>query len=130
MGIIYWRGRSTDGIWKSKTEAASFLELFKELDLEKEIINSYEYSVYDHAVLEKYGKTEDDVEFQNEDGDLDYDKLQAFIEQQPDLTDKELWELIMSRTGQAYYQTFERDSNGEKIEIDDADFDSNGKYMY
>lgn len=86
--------------------------------------------MYDHAVLEKYGKTEDDVEFQNEDGDLDYDKLQAFIEQQPDLTDKELWELIMSRTGQAYYQTFERDSNGEKIEIDDADFDSNGKYMY
>ena len=100
------------------------------MDLEKEIINSYEYSVYDHAVLEKYGKTEDDVEFQNKDGDLDYDKLQAFIEQQPDLTDKELWELIMSRTGQAYYQTFERDSNGEKIEIDDADFDSNGKYMY
>lgn len=114
MGTIYWRGRSTDGIWKSKTEAASFLELFKEPDLEKEIINSYEYSVYDHAVLEKYGKIEDDVEFQNEDGDLDYDKLQAFIEQQPDLTDKELWELIMSRTGQAYYQTFERDSNGEK----------------
>lgn len=52
MGTIYWRGRSTDGIWKSKTEAASFLELLKELDLEKEIINSYEYSVYDHAVLE------------------------------------------------------------------------------
>ena len=56
MGTIYWRGRSTDGIWKSKTEAASFLELFKEPDLEKEIINSYEYSVYDHAVLESMEK--------------------------------------------------------------------------
>lgn len=56
MGTIYWRGRSTDGIWKSKTEAASFLELLKELDLEKEIINSYEYSVYDHAVFDSNGK--------------------------------------------------------------------------
>lgn len=129
MGTIYWRGKSTDGIWKSKTEAACFIDLFRKLE-DKEIIDSSEYFVYEHAVLEKCGKTEDDADFQDEDGYQDCDKIRAFIEQQPDLTDKELWRLIMSRNGQAYYQTFERESNGEKIEIDDADFDSNGKYMY
>ena len=126
---IYWSGKSTNGLWKRKYQANSFLELFNLL-MDKEVIDSYDYDVYDHAILEKYDKTEDDPEFQDENGDLDYDKVQKFIESKPDLTDEELWEVIFRQNGNAYYQTFERDNGEEREEIGMEDFDENGKYKY
>ena len=87
--MIYWSGKSTDGIWKRSFEADTFLELFNLL-MNKEIINDYDYDVYDHAVLNKYDKTEDDKEFKDADGELDYNKVQAFVDQHH-LTDEELW---------------------------------------
>ena len=129
MSRIYWSGKSTDGIWKAKYEADSFLELFNLL-MEKEVINSYDFDVYDKAILEKYNKTEDDPEFLDEDGDLDYSKVQNFVESKPSLTDEDLWVLIFSQNGKAYYQTFERDNGEDREEIGREHFDENGKYKY
>ena len=129
MGTIYWSGKSTNGIWKRKYEADSFMELFNLL-MDKEIINSCDYDVYDHAVLEKYNKSEDDAEFQDEDGFEDYEKIQKFVESKPALTDEELYLLIAGQNGNAYYQTFERDNEDERVEIDRTDFDENEKYKY
>lgn len=92
MSTIYWSGKSTNGVLKWKYEADSFKELF-DLLMEKEIINDPDYDVYDRAVLNKYRKTEDDPEFEDEDGYLDYDKISDFVEGNP-LTDQELWLLI------------------------------------
>ena len=125
--MIYWRGKSTDGIMKWNFEASSFADLFNLL-MSKEIINDYDYDVYDHAVLEKYDKTEDDGEFKDDDGELDYNKVQAFVNQHP-LTDEELWLLIASRNGNAYYQTFERDTEEGRVEIGQNDFED-GHYKY
>lgn len=125
--MIYWSGKSTDGIWKRSFEADTFLELFNLL-ISKEIINDYDYDVYDRAVLEKYGKTEDEEEFKDEDGELDYDKVQAFVDQYH-LTDEELWLLIASRDGKAYYQTFQRDTEDGRVEIGQNDFED-GHYKY
>ena len=125
--MIYWRGKSTDGIMKWNFEASSFADLFNLL-MSKEIINDYDYDVYDRAVLEKYDKTEDDEEFKDADGELDYDKVQAFVDQHH-LTDEELWLLIASRDGKAYYQTFERDTEEGRVEIGQNDFE-NGRYKY
>lgn len=129
MSTIYWSGKSTNGIWKRKYEANSFIELFNSL-MDEEIINSCDYDVYEHAILDKYDKTEDDVEFQDEDGDMDYEKIQEFVDSKPDLTDEELWLLIAEQKGNAYYQTFERDNEDERIEINRNDFDDDGKYKY
>lgn len=126
--MIYWSGKSTDGIWKRSFEADTFLELFNLL-ISKEIINDYDYDVYDRAVLEKYGKTEDEEEFKDEDGELDYDNVQAFVDQHH-LTDEELWLLIASRDGKAYYQTFERNTKNGQIGIGENDFDEDGHYKY
>ncbi len=125
--MIYWSGKSTDGIWKRSFEADTFLELFNLL-MNKEIINDYDYDVYDHAVLNKYDKTEDDKEFKDADGELDYNKVQAFVDQHH-LTDEELWLLIASRDGKAYYQTFERDTEDGRVEIGQNDFED-GYYKY
>ena len=125
--MIYWSGKSTDGIWKRSFEADTFLELFNLL-MNKEIINDYDYDVYDHAVLNKYDKTEDDKEFKDADGKLDYNKVQAFVDQHH-LTDEELWLLIASRDGKAYYQTFERDTEDGRVEIGQNDFED-GYYKY
>ncbi len=125
--MIYWSGKSTDGIWKRSFEADTFLELFNLL-MSKEIINDYDYDVYDRAVLEKYGKTEDDEEFKDDDGELDYSQVQAFVDKRQ-LTDEELWLLIASRNGKAYYQTFERDTEDGRVEIGQNDFE-NGHYKY
>lgn len=125
--MIYWSGKSTDGIWKRSFEASSFADLFNLL-MSKEIINDYDYDVYDRAVLEKYDKTEDDEEFKDADGELDYDKVQAFVAQHH-LTDEELWLLIASRDGKAYYQTFERDTEDGRVEIGQNDFED-GHYKY
>lgn len=124
---MIWSGRSTDGIWKRSFEADTFLELFNLL-MSKEIINDYDYDVYDRAVLEKYGKTEDDEEFKDDDGELDYSKVQAFVDKRQ-LTDEELWLLIANRDGKAYYQTFERDTEDGRVEIGQNDFE-NGHYKY
>ena len=126
--MIYWSGKSTDGILKRSFEASSFADLFKLL-MSKEIINDYDYDVYDRAVLEKYDKTEDDEEFKDTDGELDYDKVQAFVDQHH-LTDEELWLLIANRDGKAYYQTFERNTKNGRIEIGENDFDEDGHYKY
>ena len=125
--MIYWTGKSTDGIWKRSFEADTFAELFNLL-MDKEIINDYDYNVYDQAVLDKYDKTDDDEEFKGTDGELDYNKVQAFVAQHP-LTDEELWLLIASRNGQAYYQTFWRDAEGGRVEIEQNDFE-NEHYKY
>lgn len=125
--MIYWSGKSTDGIWKRSFEASSFADLFNLL-MSKEIINDYDYDVYDRAVLEKYDKTEDDEEFKDADGELDYNKVQAFVDQHH-LTDEELWLLIASRDGKAYYQTFERDTEEGRAEIGQNDFED-GSYKY
>lgn len=125
--MIYWSGKSTDGICKWSFEADTFSELFNLL-MDKEIINDYDYNVYDQAVLDKYDKTEDDDEFQDDDGELDYNKVQAFVAQHP-LTDEELWLLISTRDGNAYYQTFERDTEDGRVEIGQNDFeDEHFKY--
>ena len=125
--MIYWSGKSTDGIWKRSFEASNFADLFNLL-MSKEIINDYDYDVYDRAVLEKYDKTEDDEEFKDADGELDYNKVQAFVDQHR-LTDEELWLLIASRDGNAYYQTFERDTEEGRVEIGQNDFED-GHYKY
>lgn len=125
--MIYWSGKSTDGIWKRSFEADIFLELFNLL-MNKEIINDYDYDVYDHAVLNKYDKTEDDKEFKDADGELDYNKVQAFVDHHY-LTDEELWLLIASRDGKAYYQTFMRDTEDGRVEIGQNDFED-GHYKY
>lgn len=125
--MIYWSGKSTDGIWKRSFEADTFLELFNLL-MNKEIINDYDYDVYDHAVLNKYDKTEDDKEFKDADGELDYNKVQAFVDHHY-LTDEELWLLIASRDGKAYYQTFMRDTEDGRVEIGQNDFED-GHYKY
>lgn len=128
---IKWSGKDGRGIWKRNFEEETFLSLYNLL-IEEDVINSDEYDVYDHAVLEKYGKTEDDPEFQDEDDYLDYDKVQKFIESKPDLTDEELWSLISSQNGNAYYQSFKRwDEDAEHyVEISENDFDAYGKYKY
>lgn len=127
--MIYWKGRSTNGICRYKAIAGSFIELFGDL-MNREIINNTDYDVYDNAVLEKYNKSFDDKEFQDEDDELDYEKVREFVENH-NLTDKELWLLIAHQNGNAYYQTFEReDENGEKVEISKEDFDEKGNYRY
>ena len=128
MSTIYWSGKSTNGVLKWKYEADSFKELF-DLLMEKEIINDPDYDVYDRAVLNKYRKTEDAPEFEDEDGYLDYDKISDFVEGNP-LTDQELWLLISEQNGNAYYQTFERGCDGQYVSIDPKDFDENGKFKY
>ena len=76
--------------------------------------------------------TEDDPEFQDEDDYLDYSKVHKFIESKPDLTDEELWSLISSQNGNAYYQSFKRwdEDAGHYVEISENDFDAYGKYKY
>lgn len=129
--MIYWKGRSTNGVCRYKATAGSFIELFNKL-MNREIINNTYYDVYDNAVLEKYNKSFSDKEFQDEDDELDYEKVREFVESH-NLTDEELWLLIAHQNGNAYYQTFERADENEKmklVEIDKSDFDENGKYLY
>lgn len=131
MSGIYWSGRSTNGVFKRKFEADNFKDLFDIL-MEEEIINSPDYNVYDHAVLEKYDKTEDDQEFLDSDGDFDYEKVEEFVKRKPPLTDEELWLLISEQDGNAYYQNFKRwnEDTKEFVEISEKDFDKLCKYRY
>lgn len=129
--MIYWKGRSTNGICRYKATAGTFINLFNDL-IDRNIIKDPDTDIYDDAVLEKYNKTFDDKEFQDEDGELDYEKVREFVKNH-NLTDEEIWLLISQQNGNAYYQTFEREDENEKmklVEIDKSDFDESGKYLY
>lgn len=114
---------------EKKCEAESFTELFDTL-AEEDVTTNPDYNVYDHAILEKYDKTEDDPEFLDSDGDFDYEKVEEFVKSKPPLTDEELWILISEQDGNAYYQTFERYCQDQMVEIGPKDFDDSGKYKY
>lgn len=129
--MIYWKGRSTNGACRYKAVAGTFINLFNDL-INREIIIDHDTDIYDDAVLEKYNKSYKDKEFRNKDDELDYEKVREFVESH-NLTDEELWLLIAHQNGNAYYQTFEREDENEKmklVEIDKSDFDESGKYLY
>lgn len=126
---IQWNGRSTDGIWKGKAEAKSFLDLYQQC-LSNGAISERDYDPYARAVLEKACKSEDD--FLDEDGYFDAELYYQWYQEGPyDLTDQEIWSLIRTEDGMAYYQTFKRwDMDAEEWrEIETKDFDENGNYI-
>lgn len=126
--MIYWSGRSTSGAshWKATTD--NFIHLYEELE-HQGVISTEDGDPYDLALLKKYNKSFEDAEFLNEDEEIDYNKVQFFLNSHS-LTDKEIWQLIDSENGNAYYQTFERKTDEDIFEICDKDFDEGGKYLY
>ena len=46
------------------------------------------------------------------------------------MSDKELYELILSKNGEAYYQKFMRETENGIVEIEESDFDETGKYKF
>ncbi len=126
--MIYWIGRSTSGAshWKATTD--NFIHLYEELE-HQGVISTEDGDPYDLAILKKYNKSFEDAEFLNEDDEIDYNKVQSFLNSHS-LTDKEIWQLIESENGNAYYQTFERKTDENIFEICDKDFDDDGEYLY
>lgn len=126
--MIYWSGRSTSGAshWKATTD--NFIHLYEELE-HQGVISTEDGDPYDLAILKKYNKSFEDAEFLNEDDEIDYNKVQSFLSSHS-LTDKEIWQLIESENGNAYYQTFERKTDENIFEICDKDFDDDGEYLY
>ncbi len=126
--MIYWSGRSTSGAshWKATTD--NFIHLYEELE-HQGVISTEDGDPYDLALLKKYNKSFEDAEFLNEDDEIDYNKVQSFLNSHS-LTDKEIWQLIDSENGNAYYQTFERKTDENIFEICDKDFDDDGEYLY
>ena len=124
--MIRWKATSVNGLVEYEQEAESFKELFDALD-GRGIISDPDFPLYDTAILEKYGKSFSDNDFKDETGELDYGKVDNFLDGKK-LSDKELYELILSRNGEAYYQKFMRE-NGI-VEIEESDFDKGGKYKY
>ena len=126
--MIYWSGRSTSGAshWKATTD--NFIHLYEELE-HQGVISTEDGDPYDLALLKKYNKSFEDAEFLNEDEEIDYNKVQSFLTSHS-LTDKEIWQLIDSENGNAYYQTFERKTDENIFEICDKDFDDDGEYLY
>ena len=126
--MIYWSGRSTSGAshWKATTD--NFIHLYEELE-HQGVISTEDGDPYDLAILKKYNKSFEDAEFLNEDDEIDYNKVQSFLNSHS-LTDKEIWQLIDSENGNAYYQTFERKTDENIFEICDKDFDDDGEYLY
>lgn len=125
---IYWSGKSTNGRCKWNAMADTMHELYREL-VDKDVISVCDNDPYESFVLDKYDKTLDDAEFVDADGETDYDKVQDFVEKHC-LSDEELWNLISTCNGNAYYQTFERDNGDDRKEIGEDDFDENGNYKY
>ncbi len=125
---IQWNGRSTNGRWKRKTEAESFIELYHQCLLNG-AISEENYDPYVNAVIEKAGKSEDD--FLDEYGYFDPELYNQWNNGNYDLTDMEIWLLISHDDGMAYYQTFQRwDEDAEEWrEIEKKDFDKNGVYI-
>ena len=126
--MIYWSGRSTSGAshWKATTD--NFIHLYEELE-HQGVISTEDGDPYDLAILKKYNKSFEDAEFLNEDDEIDYNKVQSFLNSHS-LTDKEIWQLIESENVNAYYQTFERKTDENIFEICDKDFDDDGEYLY
>lgn len=126
--MIKWKATSVNGLVEYEQEAESFKELFDELD-ERGIISDPDFPLYDTAILEKYGKSFSDNDFKDETGELDYEKVDNFLDGKK-LSDKELYELILSKNGEAYYQKFMRETENGIVEIEESDFDKAGKYKY
>lgn len=126
--MIYWSGRSTSGAshWKATTD--NFIHLYEELE-HQGVISTEDGDPYDLALLKIYNKSFEDAEFLNEDDEIDYNKVQSFLNSHS-LTDKEIWQLIDSENGNAYYQTFERKTDEDIVEICDEDFNDDGQYLY
>ena len=106
--MIRWKATSVNGLVEYEQEAESFKELFDALD-GRGIIS--------------------DPDFKDESGELDYEKVDNFLDGK-ELSDKELYELICSRNGEAYYQKFMRETENGIVEIGESDFDKTGKYKY
>lgn len=126
--MIKWKATSVNGLVEYEQEAESFKELFDELD-ERGIISDPDFPLYDTAILEKYGKSFSDNDFKDETGELDYEKVDNFLDGKK-LSDMELYDLILSRNGEAYYQKFMRETENGIVEIGESDFDKTGKYKY
>lgn len=126
--MIKWKATSVNGLVEYEQEAENFKELFDELD-ERGIISDPDFPLYDTALLEKYGKSFSDNDFKGESGELDYEKVDNFLDGKK-LSDKELYELILSRNGEAYYQKFMRENENDIVEIGESDFDETGKYKF
>lgn len=126
--MIRWKATSVNGLVKFVQESENFKELFDELD-ERGIISDPDFPLYDTALLEKYGKLFSDNDFKDESGELDYEKVDNFLDGKK-LSDMELYELILSRNGEAYYQKFMRETENGIVEIGESDFDKTGKYKY
>lgn len=126
--MIKWKATSVNGLVEYEQEAESFKELFDKLD-ERGIISDPDFPLYDTALLEKYEKSFSDNEFKDEDGELDYEKVENFLDGKK-LSDRELYELILSRNGEAYYQKFMRETENQILEIEESDFDETGKYKF
>lgn len=126
--MIRWKATSVNGLVEYEQESESFKELFDELD-ERGIISDPDFPLYDTAILEKYGKSFSDNDFKDETGELDYEKVDNFLEGKK-LSDVELYDLILSRNGEAYYQKFMRETENDIVEIEESDFDETGKYKF
>lgn len=126
--MIIWKATSVNGLVEYEQESESFKELFDELD-ERGIISDPDFPLYDTALLEKYGKSFSDNDFKDETGELDYEKVENFLDGKK-LYDRELYELILSRNGEAYYQKFMRETENQIVEIEESDFDETGKYKF
>ena len=128
QNMIKWKATSVNGLVKYEQESKSFKELFDELE-EMGIISDADFGLYDTALLEKYGKSFRDNDFKDETGELDYEKVENFLDGKK-LSDRELYELILSRNGEAYYQKFMRETENQILEIVESDFDETGKYKF
>lgn len=126
--MIRWKATSVNGLVEYEQEAESFKELFDALD-ERGIISDPDFPLYDTALLEKYGKSFSDNDFKGETGELDYEKVENFLDGKK-LSDRELYELILSRNGEAYYQKFMHETENQIVEIEESDFDETGKYKF
>lgn len=126
--MIKWTGRNTSKTCRWTVEAGTFTELYNML-VDKGIISTVDGDPYVKYVLSKHNKTEDDKEFLDADGELDYNKVQEFVWDNP-VSDDELYSVIISEKGNAYYQDFQREENGELIDISIDDFDSEGNYKH
>lgn len=138
-------GNKKDGLgdaFSSTALGSSYVRsLAKQLDKDPERISSDITKFIEKTAVTLYKETKskelqvkanesfEDAEFLNEDDEIDYNKVQSFLNSHS-LTDKEIWQLIESENGNAYYQTFERKTDENIFEICDKDFDDDGEYLY
>lgn len=126
--MIRWYGKSTNGNWRRKEEANNFIELY-ELCVDNGTINISDSDPWNDLIIEKSGKTYQ--EFKNEDEEIIFEKLEGFLlsDEAYNPTDKDIWQLIKNEVGNAYYQTFEFETEDGFVEIDENNFDKNGKLI-